>query len=488
VFIKNMTRQRKIVLVKAAMVMVALPVLLWAYEYGPDPGYCGVPNENGGASGATCATAGCHTGTANDPNNKGSVSVSFPNGMTYTPGVAQTLSVTVTDPAEKAAGFELTARQSSSPSTMAGTFAANDANTQVVCALPSNLGIFASAATSAACQTGRNSGYSLHYIEHSRAGFTNSVGHLPYTFTFTWTPPATDVGNVTIYIAGNAGVGLPANQNGDHVYSTKYTLTPGSGGGGSAPAITSGGIVSASAFGGFSAATAGSWIEIYGTNLGPSTPYTWAGSDFTGNNAPTKLQGVTLTVNGINAFIDYVSATQVNAQVPGGVGTGPATVILNNSNGSSAPYTLTLNTLEPGLLAPSAFTVGGKLYVVAFNSDGSYTLPTTSTLGLNSRPAKPGETLVIYGVGFGPAQPPGGAVISPGVIVTAANTLTNPMQMAFNGTSVTPSYYGLAPNYVGLYQFNVTVPTSLANSDAVPLTFNVGGNTGNQTLYTAVHN
>jgi uncharacterized protein (TIGR03437 family) len=60
--------------------------------------------------------------------------------------------------------------------------------------------------------------------------------------------------------------------------------------------------------------------------------------------------------------------------------------------------------------------------------------------------------------------------------------------MSFGGTQVTPAYYGLAPTFVGLYQFNVVVPLSIANSDAVPLTFNVGGNTGSQTLFTAVHN
>jgi uncharacterized protein (TIGR03437 family) len=256
---------------------------------------------------------------------------------------------------------------------------------------------------------------------------------------------------------------------------------------GKPPAITSGGIVSASAFGGFAAAAAGSWIEIYGSNLGPSAAYTWQGSDFIGNNAPTALQGVKLTIDGVPAFLDYVSATQVNAQVPAGVGTGPATVILTNSNGSSAPYALTLNALEPGLLAPSAFTVGGKQYVVAFNSDGSYTLPTTSTLGLNSRPAKPGETIVIYGVGFGPAAPSGGSQIAPGAIVTQANQLTDSMKMAIGGTNATLMYEGLAPNYIGLYQFNVVVPASLANSDTALLTFNVGGNTGSQMLYTAVH-
>jgi uncharacterized protein (TIGR03437 family) len=259
--------------------------------------------------------------------------------------------------------------------------------------------------------------------------------------------------------------------------------------GGPTPAIAAGGIVSALAFGGFAAATAGSWIEIYGSNLGgPAAGYTWQASDFNGNNAPTTLQGVSLKINGVSAVLDYVGATQVNAQVPDGVGTGPATVILTNSNGSIAPYPLMLNTLEPGLLAPPAFTVGGKQYVVAFNSDGSYTLPTTSNLGLNSRPAKPGETLVIYGIGFGPAAPPGGSPIPNGVIVTQANQLINPMQMAFGGANATLMYQGLVQDYIGLYQFNVVVPLSVANSDTVPLTFSVGGNPGSQTLYTAVHN
>lgn len=475
--------------------MGALPVLLWAYEYGPNPGYSGVPNENGGSSGATCATSGCHTGTANDPNNKGSVVVTFPNGLTYAPGVTQQLSVTISDPAptQKAAGFQLTARVASSPSTMAGTFAVVDNFTQVICS-ETNLQIF-----SYLNMNGQNCGSKapLQYIEHTGAGegsevyspgtggYNNSITHgLPYTYNFTWTPPSTNVGNITIYVAANAGVGNPPSQTGDHIYSTKYTLTPPAAG--TAPAITSGGIVSASAFGGFSAATAGSWIEIYGTNLGPSTPYTWQGSDFNGNNAPTSLQGVTVTVNGTNAFIDYVSSTQVNAQVPGGVGTGPATVILTYNNQPSSPYSLTLNALEPGLLTTSQFNIGGKQYVAALHSDNTFVAPTTApSLGT---PAKPGETIIIYGVGFGPSAPSGGSAISPGVIVSAGNTLTNPMQMSIGGTAATLQYYGLAPNYVGLYQFNVVVPTSLTTNDALPLTFSVGGNTGNQTLYTAVHN
>src|ERR1700683_4625863 len=115
-----MTRRGKIVLEKAAMVMGTLPAFLWAYEYGPPPGYVGVPGENGGL---TCANSGCHTGTTNDPANKGSVTVTFPNGTTYTPGVAQTLKVTISDPAnsQTAWGFQLTPRVAGNTATMAGT-------------------------------------------------------------------------------------------------------------------------------------------------------------------------------------------------------------------------------------------------------------------------------------------------------------------------------------------------------------------------------
>jgi hypothetical protein len=61
---------------------------------------------------------------------------------------------------------------------------------------------------------------------------------------------------------------------------------------GTTPQISSGGVVSAGSFGGFAAAAAGSWIEIYGTNLSPNSTRSWAGSDFSGNTAPTALDGV----------------------------------------------------------------------------------------------------------------------------------------------------------------------------------------------------
>jgi uncharacterized protein (TIGR03437 family) len=59
--------------------------------------------------------------------------------------------------------------------------------------------------------------------------------------------------------------------------------------------------------------------------------------------------------------------------------------------------------------------------------------------------------------------------------------------MAFGASSATVSYSGLAPSFVGLYQFNVVVP-SVANNDLVPLSFTLNGAAGSQTLFIAVHN
>jgi uncharacterized protein (TIGR03437 family) len=225
----------------------------------------------------------------------------------------------------------------------------------------------------------------------------------------------------------------------------------------------------------------GSWVEIYGSNLAASTR-TWTGADFSGNSAPTLLDGVQVTTGGQHAYIDYISAGQINAQLPSGTGTGSLQVVVSDGSANSAPVNVTVNTTQPGLLAPPAFKVGGNQYVVALLPDGvTYILPSGSIQGVTSRPAWPGETIVLYGVGFGAVTP----AIAAGQIVTQSNQVVSPLQIVFGQTPAQLSYYGLSPGFVGLYQFNVVVPV-VANSDLVPLTFNLGGVPGSQTLYTAV--
>jgi uncharacterized protein (TIGR03437 family) len=242
------------------------------------------------------------------------------------------------------------------------------------------------------------------------------------------------------------------------------------------------GVIGAGAFGAFSAVAPGTWVEIYGSGLAPSA-LTWTLADFSGNNAPTTLGGVQVTVGGAPAFIDYVSPGQVNAQLPSGIGPGTLPLTVSSGNVVVATTNVTVNATEPGLLAPPSFKVGANQYVVAQLADGTYVLPAGAIAGINSRPAKPGEEIVIYGIGFGSVVPN----IPAGEIASASNQISEPLQFLF-GQTAPPSvpYAGLTQGSVGLYQFNIVVP-QVPDNNLVPLTFTLGGVPGTQTLYTAVH-
>jgi uncharacterized protein (TIGR03437 family) len=323
----------------------------------------------------------------------------------------------------------------------------------------------------------------LAYIEHSARGSSRNLTGQG-TYEFDWTPPATDVGNVTIYVAGNAANGDSTNL-GDRIYTRSYPLTPGTGTpGGTPPAISAGGVITAGNFGAFPSIAPGTWVEIYGTNLSPATRE-WAGSDFTGNTAPTSLDNVKVTIGGQSAFVRFITPAQVNVQVPSNVPTGQQQLTISNAGGTSAAYNVTVNALQPGLNAPPSFKIGDRQYVVAQHSDLTFVLPPGSIPGLTTRQAQPGETIVIYGVGFGPANDSSNAAIPAGTIVTALNQLTNPIEMRVNNQPAALGYAGLAPNFVGLYQFNLVVPT-IPDNDAAPLTFTLNGAPGSQTLFLAV--
>jgi uncharacterized protein (TIGR03437 family) len=233
-------------------------------------------------------------------------------------------------------------------------------------------------------------------------------------------------------------------------------------------------------FGGFSTIAPGSWIEIYGSNLAVDSR-SWTGSDFTGVNAPTSLDGTQVTIGGQFAFIDYISPGQVNAQVPSNVATGSQQVIVTTSLGSSAPYNILVNATQPGLLKLPA---AGVVYAEALFSDGvTFVLPPGALGWAASRRAQPGDTITFYGIGFGPVIPN----VAAGQIVQQDNTLALPFQVRFGTTQAAVTYAGLAPGAVGSYQINVVVP-SVPSSDSVPLTFTLGGVAGTQTLYTSVQN
>jgi uncharacterized protein (TIGR03437 family) len=239
-----------------------------------------------------------------------------------------------------------------------------------------------------------------------------------------------------------------------------------------------GGVVSASAFGQFSQLALGSWVEIYGSYLATDSR-SWAGADFNGINAPTSLDGTSVTIGGQPAFISYISPGQINAQVPTGSGTGAQPLVITTSAGKSPTYSVTVNGVEPGLLAPASFAFGSIQYAVALFSDSTtYVLPTGAIAGDPSRPAKAGDTITLYGVGFGAVTPS----IPAGQITQAISALALPFVLKFGTTEATVTYAGLAPGLVGLYQFNVVVP-KLSITGAVRLSFTLEGVAGTQVLY-----
>jgi uncharacterized protein (TIGR03437 family) len=73
----------------------------------------------------------------------------------------------------------------------------------------------------------------------------------------------------------------------------------------------------------------------------------------------------------------------------------------------------------------------------------------------------------LYGVGFGPANPPQPS----GQLVTTATPPANAVQITIGGVAASAAYAGLVES--GLYQFNVTAPNLPSGDAAVVAT--IGG-------------
>src|SRR6202041_2811653 len=108
---------------------------------------------------------------------------------------------------------------------------------------------------------------------------------------------------------------------------------------------------------------------------------------------------------------------------------GTSMITLTNASGTTEAFPIYIDQTEPGLLSPpGSFAISGKQYVAAILPDGSFALPSNAIPGVASRPANPGETIVIYGIGFGAVIPS----IAAGNVVTQQNQLATPVQFLFN--------------------------------------------------------
>lgn len=426
--------------------LAAFPIALAAFSTGPPVKRTGAPADGG----LNCAA--CHrTFAPANSDARGGVRIDVAN---YVPGVKQTIHVAVSHPDAVRWGFQITARLASDETKTAGELLPGGV-VKVMCDDGSTRG------SAAPCQPSQ-----LQFAEHNNAPRTDAGAG--FTFSVDWTPPATDLGDVVFYAAGNAANG-DGGFTGDRIYTTVRRISP--------PCTLTAkpsarAIANAASFG--PVWSPGSMLAVFGVNFAPTgkTRKVTAG-DVVAGRFPESLACITVAINGQNASVTYVDASQANVQVPHLTSSGSATLVVIANPGApnelrSDPLTVT--GYQPN--APAFFTFNGKS-AAATSADGeSFIVASPVVAGGVS--AKPGDIVVMYGTGFGAMNPD----VPPGATTPGVARATSPLTVKIGGATVPTGdilYTGLSPNNIsGLNQVNVRLPVLLGDGD-VPVTINVGG-------------
>jgi hypothetical protein len=176
---------------QVAIVVLFASIIAYASADGPEWGYTNAPNDFGNCT-------ACHDKHLVDTGT-GSVRISgLP--VVYQPGQTYTFTVTTAQTNRIRFGFQLTALDKLNK--RAGTLASVDGNTQVL------------------DQTGVGG---RQYIEHSTQGTLSAVLG-SRTWQVRWTAPATDIGTVRFYVAGNATNNSGIQDDDDWVYTTSVLV------------------------------------------------------------------------------------------------------------------------------------------------------------------------------------------------------------------------------------------------------------------------
>ena len=198
----------------------------------------------------------------------------------------------------------------------------------------------------------------------------------------------------------------------------------------------------------------------------------------------TTLGNTSVTINGIPAPLDFVTAGQINAQVPfnvfpdGVTTSGSVNVVVTLNGIPSPPQPVVINPFEPGVFASSGYAIA--YFGAAGPNFGKLAAPVGTFSG--SLPAHPGDILTVYATGLGAVNPP---------IQNGVNSLD---QLRF--TVATPTvlignvqaqvlFSGLTPSFPGVYQLNIVVPP-VATGNSIPLQIQMNGITSPPTANIAV--
>jgi uncharacterized protein (TIGR03437 family) len=203
----------------------------------------------------------------------------------------------------------------------------------------------------------------------------------------------------------------------------------------------------------------------FGTHLSPGTLASLFGSDLATSTVSaksmpieTELAGTKVLVQDpsmpgpISAPLYFVSPGQINFQIPFEVVRSIITITISTSQGTSAPYTINLEPIAPGIFSQTANGTGDAL---VFDSN----------FKLLTRTPDPGTTIIFYANGLGSTLPAAKSG-SGGSSTVPFNVVASPFEVYIGGTKATVAWAGLAPGFAGVYQLNV-VPLGAAIGDIV---------------------
>jgi uncharacterized protein (TIGR03437 family) len=213
----------------------------------------------------------------------------------------------------------------------------------------------------------------------------------------------------------------------------------------------------------------------------------------TGLRSPmqTTLADIQLLVNGVPAPLNYVGKVaglpdQINFQVPQNApqsGNIDIQVQRASTGQILAAAQASMRAASPAFFQhwpyeDSHFSVG-QIAALNHGADGTITCngavgpPIPGFCPDGIRPARTGEYVELYLTGQGriPNMPEDGGVTPSSPLVTTDNPN---LIVVVNTAKPTPTYSGLAPNLVGVWQVNVQVPTSAISCSAPPCKVPVG--------------
>ena len=201
----------------------------------------------------------------------------------------------------------------------------------------------------------------------------------------------------------------------------------------------------------------GEVISIFGFGIGPTTPVSAAPNGV----FPTSVGGVQVLVNGSAIPLLYVSASQINAEIPAPLNNMDNAVIQVINNSAKLP--------------DFRVSVDPSIFGIFLNPDGSIAaINQDGTLNSSSNPAKAGTIVSIWATGFGDAAGP-----VDGAVATAANNWCAYCSVSIlaNEAGEPVAYAGAAPGLIdGLMQINFMIPAQLGSSpNQLFFEFSLGG-------------